>query len=155
VPLAISLLNSAAQLISPGGTLSLLGVVQANPSHPGSRHGFDERLHWHCHFIQKLESQPSLEHHELQSGSDIWAWPRTSAHGGGIGGPLPPGLQSGAGQPRLRFNRLTKRTALGLEPHQPASPLVILTLAARKGDQLPAIPATNCSVGRRPAPGPG
>lgn len=22
---------------------------------------FDKRLHWHCHFIQKLESQPSLE----------------------------------------------------------------------------------------------
>ena len=47
------------------GTLSLREVVQANRSHPGSRRGFDERLHWHCHFIQKLESQPSLEHHEL------------------------------------------------------------------------------------------
>ena len=23
--------------------------------------GFEERLHWHCHFIQKLESQPDLE----------------------------------------------------------------------------------------------
>ena len=22
---------------------------------------FDKRLHWHCHFVQKLESQPSLE----------------------------------------------------------------------------------------------
>ena len=27
--------------------------------------GFDARLHWHCHFIQKLESQPDLEFHEL------------------------------------------------------------------------------------------
>jgi deoxyribodipyrimidine photo-lyase len=27
--------------------------------------GFDERLHWHCHFIQKLESQPDLEFREL------------------------------------------------------------------------------------------
>jgi deoxyribodipyrimidine photo-lyase len=26
---------------------------------------FDERLHWHCHFIQKLECQPSLEYSEL------------------------------------------------------------------------------------------
>lgn len=24
-------------------------------------HGFVGRLHWHCHFIQKLESQPSIE----------------------------------------------------------------------------------------------
>jgi len=27
--------------------------------------GFEERLHWHCHFIQKLESQPDLEFREL------------------------------------------------------------------------------------------
>ncbi|MFM8525615.1 MAG: FAD-binding domain-containing protein [Cyanobacteriota bacterium] len=47
------------------GTLSLREVVQANRRHPGSRSGFDERLHWHCHFIQKLESQPSLESVEL------------------------------------------------------------------------------------------
>ncbi len=26
---------------------------------------FDERLHWHCHFIQKLEDQPSLEFEDL------------------------------------------------------------------------------------------
>ena len=23
------------------------------------------RLHWHCHFIQKLENQPRIEHHNL------------------------------------------------------------------------------------------
>ena len=27
--------------------------------------GFEARLHWHCHFIQKLESQPDLEFREL------------------------------------------------------------------------------------------
>ncbi|MFQ6540051.1 FAD-binding domain-containing protein [Aphanothece stagnina] len=27
--------------------------------------GFQERLHWHCHFIQKLECQPDLEFREL------------------------------------------------------------------------------------------
>ncbi len=27
--------------------------------------GFEARLHWHCHFIQKLESQPDLEYKEL------------------------------------------------------------------------------------------
>jgi len=62
------------------GTLSLREVVQqsrrsrdalqAGPR--GARgqwvqalRGFEARLHWHCHFIQKLESQPDLEFHEL------------------------------------------------------------------------------------------
>jgi deoxyribodipyrimidine photo-lyase len=47
------------------GTLSLREVVQANRGQPGARRGFEERLHWHCHFIQKLESQPALEFKEL------------------------------------------------------------------------------------------
>jgi deoxyribodipyrimidine photo-lyase len=59
------------------GTLSLREVVQASraalqaevgggaaiPRLP--RRAFEERLHWHCHFIQKLESQPDLEWREL------------------------------------------------------------------------------------------
>ncbi len=51
------------------GTLSLREVVQASraasqaPRLP--RRAFEERLHWHCHFIQKLESQPELEMREL------------------------------------------------------------------------------------------
>ena len=32
---------------------------------PRALQGFEERLHWHCHFIQKLESQPDLEFREL------------------------------------------------------------------------------------------
>ncbi len=28
-----------------------------------SLRAFDARLHWHCHFIQKLESEPEIEHH--------------------------------------------------------------------------------------------
>lgn len=60
------------------GTLSLREVVQHSRQRraglsdaPGDRRWhrslqrFDERLHWHCHFIQKLESQPSLEFREL------------------------------------------------------------------------------------------
>lgn len=47
------------------GTLSLREVVQAHRSHQLRRRGFEERLHWHCHFIQKLESQPSLEFDDL------------------------------------------------------------------------------------------
>ncbi|MCP9848340.1 FAD-binding domain-containing protein [Cyanobium sp. Morenito 9A2] len=58
------------------GTLSLREVVQAcrarrrtlgQATDPGTAswrralRAFEERLHWHCHFIQKLESQPDLE----------------------------------------------------------------------------------------------
>ena len=31
---------------------------------------FDKRLHWHCHFIQKLESQPSLEWSNMATAGD-------------------------------------------------------------------------------------
>lgn len=31
---------------------------------------FEARLHWHCHFIQKLESAPALEHENLHRGYD-------------------------------------------------------------------------------------
>ena len=56
------------------GTLSLREVVQHTRQRRSaltavawrrSLQRFDERLHWHCHFIQKLESQPSLEFQEL------------------------------------------------------------------------------------------
>ncbi len=62
------------------GTLSLREVVQASRRRgaalralpaveraewPRALRGFEERLHWHCHFIQKLESQPDLEFREL------------------------------------------------------------------------------------------
>ncbi len=50
------------------GTLSLREVVQASRAGrpaPLARRAFVERLHWHCHFIQKLESQPDLEFREL------------------------------------------------------------------------------------------
>lgn len=48
------------------GTLSLREVVQASRSQRGlARRAFEERLHWHCHFIQKLESQSELEFREL------------------------------------------------------------------------------------------
>ncbi|GAA5161945.1 deoxyribodipyrimidine photo-lyase [Viridibacterium curvum] len=26
---------------------------------------FEARLHWHCHFMQKLESEPAIEHHNM------------------------------------------------------------------------------------------
>ena len=60
------------------GTLSLRDVVQATRIRrvelaaqngtgrwPLALQRFDERLHWHCHFMQKLEDQPDLEFREL------------------------------------------------------------------------------------------
>lgn len=31
---------------------------------------FESRLHWHCHFIQKFESEPDLEFHNMNRGFD-------------------------------------------------------------------------------------
>ncbi|WP_334165891.1 cryptochrome/deoxyribodipyrimidine photo-lyase family protein [Tepidimonas sp.] len=33
-------------------------------------HAFESRLYWHCHFIQKLESEPALEWHNVHRGYD-------------------------------------------------------------------------------------
>ena len=48
------------------GCLSLREVVQTirTSKKKGSK-AIDSRLHWHCHFIQKLESEPELEYREL------------------------------------------------------------------------------------------
>ncbi len=55
----------------------------------GSMQSFSGRLHWHCHFTQKLESEPQMEFRNLHSGFDglrpdpgtnnqanhkLWAW---------------------------------------------------------------------------------
>ena len=55
----------------------------------GSMQSFSGRLHWHCHFTQKLESEPSMEFRNLHPGYDglrpdpernnaanhrMWAW---------------------------------------------------------------------------------
>jgi len=65
------------------GTLSLREVVQAHRRRwaqaraGGARSGwaqslksFESRLHWHCHFIQKLEDEPAIEHRNLHRGYD-------------------------------------------------------------------------------------
>ncbi|WP_310614487.1 FAD-binding domain-containing protein [Limnohabitans sp.] len=48
-------------------------IAQLPPS--ASRHragltGFISRLYWHCHFIQKLESEPAIEWHNMHRGYD-------------------------------------------------------------------------------------
>ncbi|ATG92061.1 cryptochrome/deoxyribodipyrimidine photo-lyase family protein [Methylomonas koyamae] len=62
------------------GCLSLREVVQASrrqidalPSNDARRAGltaFVSRLYWHCHFIQKLESEPELEFRNMHRGYD-------------------------------------------------------------------------------------
>jgi deoxyribodipyrimidine photo-lyase len=62
------------------GTVSLRHVVQATraraaelPAQSRQRQGlnaFLSRLYWHCHFIQKLESEPELEWRNLHRGYD-------------------------------------------------------------------------------------
>ncbi|TVP85327.1 MAG: deoxyribodipyrimidine photo-lyase [Thioalkalivibrio sp.] len=67
------------------GSLSLREVVHASRARVAGFQGdmspeakawrrslrsFEERLHWHCHFIQKLESRPSIEFRNLLPGCD-------------------------------------------------------------------------------------
>jgi deoxyribodipyrimidine photo-lyase len=75
---------SACSRLSPYlayGCLSLREIVQATRQHlaqlpaTASRHrlglnAFISRLYWHCHFIQKLESEPQLEYRNLHRGYD-------------------------------------------------------------------------------------
>ena len=63
------------------GCISMREVVQATRAHlaqlppHASRHraslrAFISRLYWHCHFIQKLESEPAIEWHNMHRGYD-------------------------------------------------------------------------------------
>ncbi len=87
---------AACSRISPYlafGALSLQEVAQATAKQRlvvkaragwggawrGSLSSFEGRLHWHCHFMQKLESQPSLEFRALHPAyNDIRTRSRTS-----------------------------------------------------------------------------
>lgn len=61
------------------GCLSMREVVQQTRAqlaqlppqatrHHGGLTAFLSRLYWHCHFIQKLESEPAIEHHNMHRG---------------------------------------------------------------------------------------
>ncbi|MCV6598172.1 MAG: deoxyribodipyrimidine photo-lyase [Mangrovicoccus sp.] len=61
------------------GTLSMREIAQATWARqtalPGAQWrrsltSFSGRLHWHCHFIQKLEDRPSLEHENMHRAYD-------------------------------------------------------------------------------------
>jgi deoxyribodipyrimidine photo-lyase len=75
---------TACSRISPYlvmGCVSLREVVQATRrqidrlpadqvAHRRGLHGFIKRLHWHCHFMQKLESEPEIEWQNMHRGYD-------------------------------------------------------------------------------------
>lgn len=63
------------------GCLSVREVVQAvqemqgpkgegRKRHQAGLRSFTSRLHWHCHFIQKLESEPDIEFRNMHRGYD-------------------------------------------------------------------------------------
>ncbi|MEE4638098.1 MAG: FAD-binding domain-containing protein [Wenzhouxiangella sp.] len=77
--------QTAGSRLSPHiayGTLSLRRLVQRTRDKAaearasgakrlaGSLNHFDKRLHWHCHFIQKLEQQPDIEFANVHRGFD-------------------------------------------------------------------------------------
>ena len=53
------------------GNMSMREVVHAtldalpHTGHKRALTAFKSRLHWHCHFIQKMETEPQIEHHAL------------------------------------------------------------------------------------------
>lgn len=73
---------TACSRISPylaWGCLSLREVVQTTRAHHQQAeqdaykkniHAFESRLHWHCHFMQKLETEPRIEFESFYPGFD-------------------------------------------------------------------------------------
>jgi deoxyribodipyrimidine photo-lyase len=43
---------------------------EADPARRAGLKSFESRLHWHCHFVQKLESEPAIEHRNPHRGFD-------------------------------------------------------------------------------------
>ncbi len=77
--------ETAGSRLSPHiayGSLSLRRIVQRTRERraharsvddkrlAGSLNHFDQRLHWHCHFIQKLEQRPDIEFQNVHRGFD-------------------------------------------------------------------------------------
>ena len=65
------------------GCLSMRQVWQAlqQVQHPrNSFRAFESRLHWHCHFIQKFETQPNIEFTDLNPGYRNFPWQNDEQH---------------------------------------------------------------------------
>jgi deoxyribodipyrimidine photo-lyase len=57
----LSIRECAHALWERRARLQALPVDQQPPGFMASLQSFESRLHWHCHFIQKLESEPAIE----------------------------------------------------------------------------------------------
>lgn len=62
------------------GNISLAQVYNAAQSHnegkewERSMRAFRSRLHWHCHFVQKFESETSMQMRSMNSGYQAFPW---------------------------------------------------------------------------------
>jgi deoxyribodipyrimidine photo-lyase len=54
--------------------------LKENPSNKRALHNFMSRLHWHCHFIQKFESECRMEFENINRGFDILNKPFNKKH---------------------------------------------------------------------------
>nr|MBV6630535.1 deoxyribodipyrimidine photo-lyase [Oceanococcus sp. HetDA_MAG_MS8] len=86
-PISAQRASSRLSLALSVGSLSLREIVHRSrerlqnldPDDPAQRRwraslrSFDKRLHWHCHFIQKLETAPHLEQRNMHSAYDALA----------------------------------------------------------------------------------
>ncbi|MEL6688622.1 MAG: deoxyribodipyrimidine photo-lyase [Pseudomonadota bacterium] len=86
----ISMRETAQTLWARQGELKVLANEgESVGTWRGSMQSFSGRLHWHCHFTQKLESEPEMEFENLHRGFDglrpnpsdnpdasdrLWAW---------------------------------------------------------------------------------
>ena len=63
--LAYGCLSTREVVLAAGQTLKTAGNRQY-----GGINAFLSRMHWHCHFIQKLESEPAIEWRNMHAGYD-------------------------------------------------------------------------------------
>ena len=57
-------------LVAKRGALHAIAPEHRAPGMLESIKSFEARLHWHCHFTQKLESEPAIETHNVHRGFD-------------------------------------------------------------------------------------
>jgi len=71
VPLAFGTLSLRTALHATRQRLATVnGDLRADPRWVRSLRSFESRLHWHCHFIQRLESEPEMEFRNLNRAFD-------------------------------------------------------------------------------------
>ena len=67
---ALSVRECIKAVATQRSRLTRLPASERPESFLQSLRSFEGRLHWHCHFIQKLESEPAIEHRNVNRGFD-------------------------------------------------------------------------------------